>query len=126
MVEHAARRGPRLRAFGFTVLLTGAMAAGGCDLLGANRSPGEKLWRSECASCHGLDGAGNTARYMSNAGADLIDDSWEHGSDPGSWALVVREGVFGEMQPNEDLTDAEIQLIIGYLRELRQASGKRD
>jgi mono/diheme cytochrome c family protein len=92
----------------------------GCDLLPA-RSEGEKLWRARCAECHGLDGSGNTAGYMSDGAADLLDDHWENGDGPGAWEVVIRSGVFARMPANPDLTREQVKALVAYLRELRQA-----
>jgi len=95
------------------VLLTG------CDEWLA-KSPGEKLWRRHCAECHGLDGAGNTPRYMGNSYADLTDDSWRVGNgDRGSLEAVVREGVFGEMPAFDQLSREEMRDLLDYLASLR-------
>jgi mono/diheme cytochrome c family protein len=95
-----------------------ALAALGCDLL-PQRPLGERLWRKRCAECHGQDGSGNTPRYMGITEADLLDDSWEHGREPGSWEVVIREGVFGSMPANPDLTREEVLALVHYLRQLR-------
>ncbi len=96
-----------------------SLALASCDALLPKRSEGEKLWRSRCAQCHGLDGAGNTPQYMGDYQADLTDEDWQHGSDPGSWAVVIRQGVFGSMPANPDLDDAQVKALVQYLRELR-------
>ena len=117
------RNGRRGVALALVLGATTALAA--CDLLPA-KSPGERLWRQRCGECHGRDGAGNTPRFMGNYRADLLDETWEHGSDPGSWAVVIREGVFGQMPANEELTQAEVDALVEHLRELRrQSSGTR-
>lgn len=99
-----------------------AVLAAGCDGLLA-KSPGERLWREHCAECHGLDGRGNTPRYMGNSYADLIDDSWRTGSgDRGSIEAVVREGVFGEMPAFDQLSREEMRQLLDYLAGLRGES----
>lgn len=102
-------------ALGATVLLT--LAA--CNDLFPNRSPGEKLYRKHCADCHGLDGAGNTPRYMGNPWADLTDGNWKQGGDPASLANSTRNGVFGQMPSFKQLSDAEVQQIVDHVRVLR-------
>jgi mono/diheme cytochrome c family protein len=110
----------RTAAFaGLTVVLSAAVALAGCDTLFPKRSEGEKLWRERCSECHGIDGRGNTPRYMGNYQADLSDDIWSHGSDPGSWAVTIREGVFGTMPANPDLSREQVAALVQYLRELR-------
>ncbi len=96
-----------------------SLALAGCDTLFPKRSEGEKLWRDRCAQCHGIAGNGNTPQYMGNYAADLTDDSWSHGGEPGSWAVVIRQGVFGSMPANPDLSRQQVQALIDYLRVLR-------
>ena len=104
-----------------TVVLVVALslALAGCDTLFPKRSEGEKLWRDRCAQCHGVTGNGNTPQYMGNYKADLTDDSWSHGGEPGSWAVVIRQGVFGDMPANPDLSRQQVQALVDYLRVLR-------
>ena len=111
----------RTTAFALTagVTLAAAVTLAGCDALLPKRSEGEKLWRQRCSECHGIDARGNTPQYMGNYKADLSDDSWSHGSDPGSWAVVIREGVFGVMPANPDLSREQVAALVQYLRELR-------
>ena len=106
---------PAVAILFLTTLLAGCVAPGA--------SPGERLWRKHCADCHGLDGAGNTPRYMGNPYADLVDDTWKEGGDRGSIEQVVREGIFGQMPANDKLTAAELRAVIDYLFELRGERG---
>jgi mono/diheme cytochrome c family protein len=117
--------GRRLARGAAAWLAAGAgLALAGCDLL-PQRSEGEKLWRSRCAECHGLDGSGNTPMYMGQANADLLDDGWEHGGESGAWAVVIREGLFGRMPGNPDLTREQVRALVEYLRQLRGEAAAR-
>lgn len=121
--DRAAATGPRARpargrARTVVLMLLPALAVAGCDLL-PRRSAGEQLWRDRCAECHGIDGAGNTPRFMGNDKADLLDDSWERGGEPGAWEVVIREGVFGSMPANPDLTREQVRALVDHLRQLR-------
>ena len=88
----------------------------GCE----SHSPEETLWRKHCADCHGIDGSGNTPRYMGNPSADLLDDSWKIASgDEYSIRAVIRDGVFGQMPANSELSDEEVGQIIDWLYTLR-------
>lgn len=111
-------RSGRPRAWLAALAILPALAALGCDLL-PRRSLGEQLWRDRCAECHGIDGSGNTPRYMGNAKADLLDDSWERGGDPGAWEVMIREGVFGTKPANPDLTREQVRALVDHLRQLR-------
>lgn len=96
-----------------------ALALSGCDEVFPHRSEGEKLYRKLCTECHGVDAAGNTPRYMGNAWADLRDDLWRNGGDPVSMEYTVRNGIFGQMPANPELTRDEIRAIVDHVRVLR-------
>jgi mono/diheme cytochrome c family protein len=114
-----ARRPHLLVAATVALVAAGSIALAGCDTIFPKRSEGEKLWRDRCAGCHGIDAKGNTPQYMGTYSADLTDDSWKHGSEPGSWAVVIRQGVFGDMPANPDLSRQQVQALVDYIRVLR-------
>jgi cytochrome c oxidase cbb3-type subunit 3 len=94
------------------------VAAGACDVL-VPRSEGEKLWRNLCADCHGVDGAGNTVRYMGDPWADLRDDSWKTGGDRDTVETTIRQGIFGQMPAHDELTPAQMKALLDYFYQLR-------
>nr|AGC71576.1 hypothetical protein [uncultured bacterium A1Q1_fos_517] len=98
------------------------LAAAGCSLV-EPKDPGERIYRRYCSSCHGVDGRGNTVRYMSNDWADLTDGSWKTFGDDGSIETTIREGVFGQMPARDDLSREEMKALLGYLRKLRGETG---
>ncbi len=100
------------------LLATLAVAVSGCQIF-EPKDPGERIYRSQCASCHGVDGRGNTTRFMGNEWADLTDNSWRQYGDDGSIETVIREGVFGKMPARNDLTRDEMRALLDYLRKLR-------
>lgn len=101
-----------------------ALLAGACDEWFV-RSPGERLWRKHCASCHGLDASGNTPRQMGNSWADLRDNSWRHfGGEDEQLEMAIRQGIFGEMPAHDELTHEEVRALISHLRVLRGEAGR--
>lgn len=107
------------RAYAAALLLA-SLTLGACSDLFPHRSAGEKLYRKHCAECHGVDGSGNTPRFMGNGWADLRDSNWKLGGDPSSVANTIRTGVFGQMPGYaQQLSDAEIRQIVDHVRVLR-------
>lgn len=114
-----------LRRFAALLLVAAALtAAAGCEAVQEMLpgSPGEKLYRKLCADCHGIDGRGNTPRYMGNNAADLMDDNWERGGDRGSIEITIRQGIFGDMPAHPELTAEEMKQLIDHLFALRGES----
>ncbi len=112
----------RLRPVPVVTVFAAVLLLAACDDL-LVRDPGERLWRQHCTSCHGLDGAGNTARSMGEAYADLRDDAWNIGAgDRYAIEQVIRNGVFAKMPANEKLTKEEMDLLVAHLFKLRGES----
>ena len=105
------------------LLATLAVAVSGCQFF-EPKDPGERIYRSQCASCHGVDGRGNTTRFMGNEWADLTDNSWRQYGDDGSIETVIREGVFSKMPARDELTREEMRALLRYLRKLRGETGE--
>lgn len=119
----APKGGPLRRTAVVFVLVPVAVAAlAACELV-QPRSEGERLWRKLCAECHGVDGTGNTPRYMGEPFADLRDGTWRGDGDRASIESVVREGVFGKMPAHDELTTAEMRALLDYLYQLRGERG---
>lgn len=113
------KRATVYRAYAGSLLLA-SLALAACSDLFPHRSEGEKLYRKHCAECHGVDGSGNTPRYMGNGWADLRDDNWKLGGDSGSIENAIRTGVFGQMPGYEDkLSSQEIRQVVDHVRVLR-------
>jgi mono/diheme cytochrome c family protein len=117
-VRETRRRAAALPALSRLFQLALALALAGCGVF-EPRDPGERIFRSLCASCHGIDGRGNTPGYMSNQWADLTDRSWNQFGDDGSLETVIREGVFAQMPAHPELTREEMRALLSYLRKLR-------
>jgi mono/diheme cytochrome c family protein len=117
--RHCRRGGTSLPLLALVALVAlAALSASACELF-EPKDPGERVFRKLCASCHGVDGRGNTARYMSNEWADLSDESWKGYGDDGSLETIIREGIFGKMPAHDEISREEMRALLAYLRELR-------
>jgi len=87
-------------------------------------SPGKVAFATHCAECHGANATGT------DKGPPLIHRYYEpsHHADF-AFVRAVRFGVrqhhwrFGNMPPQPEVSQEEINLIIGYVRELQRANG---
>lgn len=81
------------------------------------------MFAANCALCHGSDGGGT------GLGPPLVHRIYEPGHHPDpSIRLAVLSGVqqhhwtFGDMPPVTGVSDAEVDQIICYIRELQYAN----
>lgn len=102
-----------------------AMAAVHVPELSDQEREGEALFRSACASCHGVNADG--AR---GAGPPLVHKIYHPGHHAdGAFYLAVANGVrahhwtFGDMAPVSGLDRDQVRQIIIYVRALQRANG---
>ena len=117
------------------LLLAGCAGAGndGADGNGGSAPPvlspmasqGERAFNLRCALCHGAGAAGGTG-----LGPPLVHPIYEPGHHQNfAFRNAVRNGVvshhwqFGNMPPVPGVSDAELESIICYVRELQRAQG---
>lgn len=104
----------------FALAVTAAVVLAGCDDLPLlKRSQGEKVWRKHCATCHGIQGTGETPGFMGEQYASLVDDNWRAGGNDGAMESVIRQGVFGKMPGFPQLTPEEVRAVIDHIHALR-------
>jgi mono/diheme cytochrome c family protein len=85
---------------------------------------GAELYAAHCASCHGADLRGT------DIGPSLLSQVYEpdHHGD-GAFLAAVTRGVqphhwdFGPMPPIQDLTSADIEAIVAFVRENQRVEG---
>ncbi len=96
------------------------------EVLSAKAQSGEIIYDAACASCHGANAAG-----QDGVAPPLVHRIYEpsHHGDM-AFVLAARNGVrahhwsFGDMPPVEQrMTDAEVGLIVAYVREMQRANG---
>lgn len=123
-----SRRRWHAPALGALALTTGlALGACGGDDGGkdaGSASGGAALYEQNCASCHGGDLRGT------DRGPSHLSQVYEPGHHPdAAFRAAITQGArahhwdFGDMPPVAGLDDAEIDAIIGYVREQQDTHG---
>lgn len=93
--------------------------------LSKNAQIGKRVFEAKCAACHGVNATG-----QNGIAPPLVHKIYEpsHHGDA-SFLLAARNGVrshhwkFGNMPPVEGLTDADMKMVVVYVRELQRANG---
>jgi mono/diheme cytochrome c family protein len=85
---------------------------------------GKILFEANCAECHGQAGGGT------DQGPPLVHDIYNPGHHADiSFLLAARNGVrahhwpFGNMPPQPQVNEAQVEAIVRYVRELQAANG---
>jgi mono/diheme cytochrome c family protein len=87
----------------------------------------ERIWKSKCASCHGVDGKGKTDQGDKMAIGDYTDPAWQKGKTDADIKKAITEGVNREkngkkqeMEPYKDkLEAAQIDALVAHVRSLK-------
>ncbi|TDT72705.1 cytochrome c [Litoreibacter halocynthiae] len=91
----------------------------------SNAQIGKRVFDGKCADCHGANAAG-----QNGVAPPLVHKIYEpshHGDS--SFILAAKNGVrahhwrFGNMPAVEGLTDADVKMVVAYVRELQRANG---
>lgn len=86
---------------------------------------GKTIFEAKCASCHGQNAAG-----QNGVAPPLVHKIYEpnHHSDM-AFVVAAQNGVrshhwkFGNMPPVEGVTQADVKMVVAYVRELQQENG---
>ena len=88
---------------------------------------GKQKFETKCASCHGLNGAG-----QKNVAPPLIHKIYEpsHHNDEAfqraaAFGVPAHHWPFGNMKPVDGVTRSDVANIITYIREIQRANGIR-
>ncbi|HKW10430.1 MAG TPA: cytochrome c/FTR1 family iron permease, partial [Gemmatimonadaceae bacterium] len=87
----------------------------------ADVAEGEGLFAQRCTQCHGVLGGGETplTRALSRLPPEIGAFGWQGERSDAQLAAVVRDGMTGSpMPPSRDLTPAQVQSVVAYLRTL--------
>ncbi len=95
------------------------------DTLSAEAEIGKHAFDAVCAACHGQDAAGKKG-----FGPPLVHKIYEPGHHGDmAFFLAAQNGVrahhwkFGDMPPQDGLTNADVAGIVTYVRELQRTNG---
>lgn len=77
----------------------------------ADRESGAKIFRSHCASCHGVRGTGGL-------GPDLTGGRFFHGSSDADLFRNIAEGIPGTAMPGVFFEGAQVWQIVAFVRSL--------
>jgi mono/diheme cytochrome c family protein len=98
------------------------------DLVDASPSrAGEMIFQTRCFVCHGREGKGDGPASTGLAATvrDLTSPAWQDSTSDETIGKVIRSGAAAvggtaAMAPNPDLSDAQIQSLVQYIRGLRK------
>ena len=77
-----------------------------------DRARGGAFYRSQCASCHGIDGKGGAS------GPNLSTGNFRHASNDEGVFRVITKGVAGTAMPGFSMNGREIWQIVSFIRGL--------
>ena len=89
----------------------------------AQSSPGETIFKSKCVLCHGADGTGNTPLGKQLQAANLRSKDVQSKSNA-ELHKVIHDGQTNMPAFAEQLTDAQIDQVIKYVRTLGKGPKK--
>jgi putative heme-binding domain-containing protein len=78
-------------------------------------SEGKRLFIARCAGCHGAYGEGGR-------GAALNTGNFRHGGANAELFQTIRNGVPNTEMPASNMPDADVERIVGFIKQLGQAS----
>jgi putative heme-binding domain-containing protein len=79
-----------------------------------DRAAGAKIFRSHCASCHGLKGTGGL-------GPNLTTGTFFHGATDSDLYTNISDGIVGTAMPGQFFDGTQIWQIVAFVRSLSQA-----
>lgn len=88
----------------------------------------ERLWKSKCASCHGVDGDANSEQGKKMKIVDMTTAAWQSKHDDAYIKKAILEGtkkeeggVKKEMDPYKDeLKPDQVDGLVKYIRALKK------
>jgi cytochrome c6 len=120
--QHVAGAKCLLLSLGFCLFLIPAVS----NRLSAqenDKSPGATIFKTKCALCHGADGSGNTPLGKQLQAANLGSKEVQKKSNA-EMHKIVHDGRANMPSFAEQLSDAEIDQVIRYIRHFGKAANR--
>ena len=103
------------------------MVAAAASLLAAATvcaEDGKALYDTQCAKCHGEDGAGQTKMGKKLGAKDYTDAKVQAGLSDDAAVKAIKEGLKSDdktlMKPADGLTDEQIKGLVAYMRSFKK------
>lgn len=106
-----------LAAFGPAAAQHGNITAGNPASSQEDRAAGARMFRVQCAGCHGLDGSGSAA------GSNLTTGVFRHGSSDEALFRNIAKGIPGTAMAATALEGREIWRLVTFVRSLSIGKG---
>ena len=82
----------------------------------------ERLWKSQCAACHGQGGKGDTDKGKQMKVQDMTTAAWQAKKDD-ALKKAITDGVKsegGNMDAFKDLTPDQVNALVAYMRTFKK------
>ncbi len=86
----------------------------------------ERLWKAQCASCHGPEGKADTEKGQKMKVQDMTTAQYQAKKDDEFKKAIVdgvqteKDGVKQEMDAYKDLTPEQVNALIAYIRSFKK------
>jgi len=86
----------------------------------------ERLWKAQCASCHGNGGKGDTEKGQQMKVQDMTTAAFQAKTNDEFKKAIVngvkteKDGVKQEMDAFKDLTPEQVDALIGFIRTFKK------
>ena len=110
-----------ISAAGVVLLLTLAAHSFGSPLQSGSQNPdANSLFTKNCATCHGKDGRAKTFKAKLNHARNLTDPEWQTSVTDERLLNSITNGRGHMPAWGKKLTEAEINSLVAYVRQLKK------
>jgi len=78
----------------------------------------ERLWKAQCAACHGQGGKGDTEKGKQMKVQDMTTAAWQAKKDDALKSAITNgvKSAGGNMDAFKDLTPDQVNALVAYMR----------